>query len=427
MRKSYHIRGLFALAWALGVGLHAQQPVEIRDSSNGPASVKPAIGTSTVPPTYTTAGATNANPSVTTTVSPNSGLPAIIQSVTSSPSGSQTTLSTSNFSTNPTAGNSLVCVVGVGNGSNPGCSDTIGNAFTLDLCTASSTTFETCFFHSTNISGGATDACTVTPSASVSVAIACFEVSGIIGAGGGGSTTTTPSTVNQQNTVDLVVGSTGSSTSPASSAGTNTYANELAFGAIAIGTANQTPSAFTPWTKQYDIAVGGTPSGLYGLHVFSQPLGAPGASVSLSATITSEPWAAALVVYKPAGIINIADKYGPTTSSGVAFAAAPYTTNATSTSTYTNVKATGGNFYGADYNNPNTAVCWLQFYNSVAPTVGTSVIFAIPLYSNGTNGAGYDRPPFPVNFSTAISIATTTTATGSTECSTGIGLTIYYQ
>jgi hypothetical protein len=40
---------------------------------------------------------------------------------------------------------------------------------------------------------------------------------------------------------------------------------------------------------------------------------------------------------------------------------------------------------------------------------------------------GFKTLPFPVNFSTAISIATTTTATGSTECTTGLGLTLYYQ
>jgi hypothetical protein len=114
----------------------------------------------------------------------------------------------------------------------------------------------------------------------------------------------------------------------------------------------------------------------------------------------------------------------PSTSSTYAFAAFPYFVNATSTSTYTNVKSSAGNVYGFDYLNPNASTCWLQFYNATAPTVGTSVSYAVPLLASAS---GFERAPFPVNFSTAISIATTTTATGATECSTGIGLTLYYQ
>lgn len=112
----------------------------------------------------------------------------------------------------------------------------------------------------------------------------------------------------------------------------------------------------------------------------------------------------------------------PSTSSTYSFAAAPYTNNAVTTAV--NPKSTAGNVYGADIENPNTSVCWLQFYNSTAPTLGTSVIFAIPVLASGGIAKNL---PFPVNFSTAISIAATTTATGSTACSTGMGVTLYYQ
>lgn len=115
----------------------------------------------------------------------------------------------------------------------------------------------------------------------------------------------------------------------------------------------------------------------------------------------------------------------PTTSATPAFASAPYTNNATSTSAGTNVKSSAGNVYAATIVNPNASTCWLQFYNNAStPTVGTSVIFAIPILASG--GLRW-VPAFPVNFATGIAIATTTTATGSTECSTGMGVELEYQ
>jgi hypothetical protein len=103
---------------------------------------------------------------------------------------------------------------------------------------------------------------------------------------------------------------------------------------------------------------------------------------------------------------------------------APFSVNATSTSTYTNVKSTAGSVLGYAVENPNASVCWLQLYNSSAPTVGTSVYFSIPILSSGGIAQTLSSP---ITFSTAISIATTTTATGSTECSTGMGVTVFFQ
>lgn len=275
-------------------------PISIQqtDGTNGPVAVKPAMGTSAFPPTQSTAGATNANPALTVSTSPNSGIPAIIQKTSGTGSGSQASLATSNFTNSVTAGNSLVAVVGVGNSGSVKITDTLSNGWTQDFCTANSTTFQLCVFHATNIIGG-TDAVTVTPSASVSLDIAAYEVSGIIGVGGGGAINAN-STTNQQNSTDASNSAAGSSASPASGAAIPVLANEIAFGGIAIGTANQTPSAFAPWNKDYDLATGGSPSGLYGLHTFSQPLGAPGSYVSLAATITSEPWSAGFVSFRPA-------------------------------------------------------------------------------------------------------------------------------
>ena len=299
MRKSFILFLLFFLLPVCAFAQHTGATSVVDSSGNGPTKVKPPIGTATVPPTFTTAGATNADASLTTTLSPNSLLPAIIQKTSGTGSGSQASLATSNFTTNPTAGNALVAVVGVGNNGTVKVTDTIANSWTQALCQLNGSTFQACIFYATNIKGGATDACTVTPSASVSLDIECYEVSGIIGVGGGGATNAN-STANQQNSVDSTASNSGTSVSPTTGTGQTLYPNEIAFAGIAIGTADQTPSAFAPWNKDADLTVGGTPSGLFGLHIFSQPMGSPTDSISLSATITSEPWAAAFAAFKGA-------------------------------------------------------------------------------------------------------------------------------
>lgn len=295
--------------YVLGALHAATNPIfsAITDTINGPAKVKPAIGTATQPPTFSTAGAANADPAVTFTLSPNSGVPAIVQKVGTAGTGSQASLATTGLAS-VTAGNSLIVLVGVGNNGTATVTDTLGNSYSYLGNQLNGSTFQVAIFYATNIKGGANQV-TVTPTASVSLAIAVYEVSGLIGVGGGGSTTVN-STANQQGTADGANGASGTSVTPAiPSIGGTSYPNEIAFTVLGIGTANQTPTAFNPWNKDFDLVVGGSPSGLFGLHVFSQPLGSAGQLVSFTSTITSEPWATLGVFFTPpvtavAGIVG---------------------------------------------------------------------------------------------------------------------------
>jgi hypothetical protein len=274
----------------LSVDLKGNQRVQIGDSLTGPVEVQPGIGTTTVPPTFTTAGADNSDAALTVTLSPNSGIPAIVQKISAAGTGSQASLTTPNFGSAITPGNSIVVVIGVGNSGGAGITDTLGNLYTPTVAQANGITLQVAIFYATNVKGG-TNAVTVTPNVSTSLDIAAYEVSGIIGVGGG----------SQQGSVDASASASGSSITPASGAATVLLPNEIAFGGIAIGTANQTPTSFTPWNKDFSLVVGGSPAGLFGLHTFSQPLGAGNTAISLTASIgINEPWATAIVSFKPA-------------------------------------------------------------------------------------------------------------------------------
>jgi hypothetical protein len=92
----------------------------------------------------------------------------------------------------------------------------------------------------------------------------------------------------------------------------------------------------------------------------------------------------------------------------------------------TQVKSSGGNVYGFMGFNPNVTTCYLQFYNSTSATLGTS-----PLHPFGVlAGASFIAQPGMMadfNLSTGISTGQTTTATGSTPCSSAMVVTIFYN
>jgi hypothetical protein len=98
-----------------------------------------------------------------------------------------------------------------------------------------------------------------------------------------------------------------------------------------------------------------------------------------------------------------------------------------STSTYNTVKGSSGNLYGGYVFNPNTTSCYLVFYNSTAPTIGTTT----EVYAMGVPaGAAFAIPNTGsslASFSTGITIAGTTTDGGATVCSTGMSINIWYQ
>ncbi len=94
-----------------------------------------------------------------------------------------------------------------------------------------------------------------------------------------------------------------------------------------------------------------------------------------------------------------------------------------------NVKASAGNVYGVLALNGAASTCWLQFINSAtAGTLGTSVIFSVPLPASITQPVYVQPAPFALsNFSSGIAVGIATTATGSSACGTAGNLTVFYK
>ncbi len=100
--------------------------------------------------------------------------------------------------------------------------------------------------------------------------------------------------------------------------------------------------------------------------------------------------------------------------------------NTALTSTKTAVKTSAGNLYGYHIYNVNNAVTYVQLFNATTAnvTVGSTTptaVLAIP-----ANGWADAPPATPIAFATALTIAATTTATGSTAPGTAILVNFWY-
>lgn len=101
--------------------------------------------------------------------------------------------------------------------------------------------------------------------------------------------------------------------------------------------------------------------------------------------------------------------------------------NTSLSNTKTAVKGTAGNFHGLHATNfSNSAVTWLQFFNKTTAnvTVGSTTpdfIIGIP-----PGGAIDNQFPIPYSFSNALTVAATTTSTGSTAPTIGIPIDVWY-
>jgi len=101
--------------------------------------------------------------------------------------------------------------------------------------------------------------------------------------------------------------------------------------------------------------------------------------------------------------------------------------NTALSSTKQAVNASAGQLYGYHIYNPNTTVIYIQLFNlaSVSVTVGTTAptaVLAVPA------GGWADAPPAtPIAFGTALTIAATTTSTGSGTPSTALLCNIWYK
>lgn len=101
------------------------------------------------------------------------------------------------------------------------------------------------------------------------------------------------------------------------------------------------------------------------------------------------------------------------------------------TSTVQAIKASQGTFGGYFINNPNTADSWLHIYNvaSGSVTVGTTaptLTYRIPGQAANSVGANVTIPG-GVQFSTAMSLACTTTAAGNGNPTNALEADIYYK
>lgn len=118
-----------------------------------------------------------------------------------------------------------------------------------------------------------------------------------------------------------------------------------------------------------------------------------------------------------------------TTGGASTYAALGGTGNALLTNTAVAVKASAGNLYGLNCYNAGNATAYLQLFDvaSGSVTLGTTVpklSFWVP--ANGSFDKEFDSEE-KIAFLTAITVAATTTATGSSAPATGILANIIYK
>jgi len=115
----------------------------------------------------------------------------------------------------------------------------------------------------------------------------------------------------------------------------------------------------------------------------------------------------------------------PVATAGNALTSAAKATVTTSV----NVKASAGNVYGVFALNGAASTCWVQFINSASTgTLGTGVIFSIPLPASTTQPVYVQPAPFALsNFAAGIAVGIATTATGAVACGTAGNLTVFFQ
>jgi hypothetical protein len=102
--------------------------------------------------------------------------------------------------------------------------------------------------------------------------------------------------------------------------------------------------------------------------------------------------------------------------------------NTALSNTATAIKASAGSYYGWHYYNPNTSDVFVQLYDVAAASVVVGTTTPKITHWVPAQGALDDWPlAIPITFSTAITIAVTTTATGGTAPSSAILVDVYYK
>lgn len=103
----------------------------------------------------------------------------------------------------------------------------------------------------------------------------------------------------------------------------------------------------------------------------------------------------------------------------------------TSVTSVVSVKSSAGALYGWYLGNANTINCYLQIFNTASGsvTLGTTApVMSLLIPATSTSpGAANLTLTIPISFGTAISVASTTTATGATTTGCGQTVNLWYQ
>lgn len=309
------------------------------------------------------------------------------------------------FASNNGAGNSIVVVCGVGNGTAATITDSANNTYTKAVNGNNSSTFAAQIFYATNINGGA-NTVTVTPSASVSVAVEVYEVSGLI--------------AQTANILDQTASATGTGTAATTTNLVAASPNELAFAGVAVGTAAQAVSVTTgtSWTLDSTQNVGGTPSGLFTFGSLSLALGNLSTLAPAATIAGSEPWAMAVATFRTVAL-SVAGAVTPV--SGTTGGATYYHLDSAASTNATVVKAAPGTLYTITVSGATAALRYVKFYDSaMAPTAGSGTIVQTVQVPNATTGATV-TVSFPVGLAFTSGIAFVTVTTLADGGSTAVG------
>lgn len=212
-------------------------------------------------------------------------LPATVQKASSTSTGSVASLAKA-FTSNNTAGNSIIVVAGCGNGTAMTVADSAGNTYTSAIAAPNSTTFAAQIFYAVNIASGANTVTVTNAGTAASMAVELYEISGLI--------TQVQSQPGQTST------GTGTGTTATTSAIAPSTPNALVFAGVAIGTAVVTTvAAGSGLTYDSGTLQPATPAGLYQFAAFSGNLGNIGGLTPTATWTGSEPWAMAAAIFRP--------------------------------------------------------------------------------------------------------------------------------
>jgi|SRR6185503_15266324 len=207
----------------------------------------------------------------------------IIQKAADKSSGNVASLAKA-FTSNNGAGNTIIVACGVGNGTAPTISDTRSNTYTSAVQVANGSAFNVAIFSTTPTTAGANTVTCNNGGSATSIAIQIYEIAG---------------TVRFSSEISSQTNSgTGTGTALSTGAIAPIAPGEYAFAVFGVGTAAQTITVGASFTNDSGQQNPTTPSGLFSFAAASRFLGDLD-SVTATATITSEPWAAAIVSFRP--------------------------------------------------------------------------------------------------------------------------------